>query len=186
MMEIERRNYAMREFRIADDNDEFKIIGHAAVFDSLSEDLGGFREKIAKGAFRESIAVADVRALFNHDPNFVMGRNRSGTLRLTEDDVGLKIEINPPDTQFSRDIQVSVARGDINQMSFGFYTKADKWEKEESGKWVRTLLGVELFDISVVTYPAYPSTDVAVRSLANVKKQQFSGLKFAKMRLDLI
>lgn len=184
-MEIERRNYAMREFRIANDGEEFKIVGHAAVFDSLSEDLGDFREKIAKGAFRESIANADVRALFNHDPNFVMGRNRSGTLRLAEDDIGLSIAINPPDTQFSRDIQVSVARGDINQMSFGFFTKSDRWDKEDGG-WIRTLLGVELFDISIVTYPAYPSTDVAVRSLENVKKQQFSGLKFAKMRLDLI
>lgn len=141
-----------------------KITGHAAVFDQLSEDLGGFRERIAPGAFAGTLASADIRALFNHDANFVLGRNKAGTLRLKEDLTCLAIEIDPPDTQFARDLGVSMKRGDISQMSFGFYTVADKWAKVD-GAWVRTLLEVDLLDVSPVTYPAYPQTDVAVRAL---------------------
>jgi len=165
MDNIERRTYAVPEFRV-DQGDDMppKISGHAAVFDQLSEDLGGFRERIAAGAFANTLQNADVRALFNHDPNFVLGRNKAGTLRLKEDITGLAIEIDPPDTQVARDLMISMQRGDISQMSFGFRTKNDKWDKVD-GKWVRTLLDVELFDVSPVTYPAYTQTDVAVRSL---------------------
>lgn len=141
-----------------------KIAGHAAVFDQLSEDLGGFRERIAPGAFAATLASDDIRALFNHDANLILGRNKAGTLRLKEDLTGLAIEIDPPDNQFARDLVVSMKRGDISQMSFGFYTIVDAWAKV-AGEWVRTLLEVELFDVSPVTYPAYPQTDVAVRAL---------------------
>jgi len=162
---LERRAYPVAELRLAaEDGMAAKISGHAAVFDQLSEDLGGFRERIAAGAFANTLKNADIRALFNHDANFVLGRNKAGTLRLKEDLTGLAIEIDPPDTQFARDLGVSMKRGDINQMSFGFYTVSDQWAKID-GAWVRTLLEVELFDVSPVTYPAYPQTDVAVRSM---------------------
>ena len=142
-----------------------KIAGHAAKFDSLSEDLGGFRERIAPGAFAKAIQSGDIRALWNHDANIVLGRNKSGTLRLSEDSAGLAFEVDAPDTQLVRDmVMAPIARGDVNQCSFGFYTIADKWAKVD-GEWIRTLLECELFDVSPVTYPAYPSTDVAVRSL---------------------
>lgn len=169
--EIERRAFAVREFRIDGGGDlPPKISGHAAVFDQLSEDLGGFRERIAKGAFERTLRDgADVRGLFNHDPNIILGRSTAGTLRLKEDITGLLTEIDPPDTQFARDLMISVRRGDITQMSFGFFTKQDKWDKVDGG-WVRTLLDAELFDVSLVTYPAYPQTDVAVRSLDAARK----------------
>jgi HK97 family phage prohead protease len=142
------------------------IFGHAAVFNQWSEDLGGFREQIAPGAFTESIAGRDdVRALINHNPDLLLGRNLAGTLRLAEDARGLAIEIDPPDTQVARDLLVSMERGDITQMSFAFSTLDDSWETR--GKQPhRTLLKVRLFDVSPVTYPAYPQTDVSVRSLA--------------------
>lgn len=176
-MKQERRVFALQNVKFetrADGEGAEKpvIIGHAAVFDQLSEDLGGFREKIAPGAFAEAINRDDVRALFNHDPNFVLGRNKAGTLRMTEDAVGLRVEIDPPDTQIARDLMVSLKRGDISQMSFGFIVEAQAWEEGEDGKVTRTIKKAGLFDVSPVTYPAYPQTDVAVRSLEEFKNSK--------------
>jgi HK97 family phage prohead protease len=151
----------------ANDGDEGanapKIVGHAALFNSLSQDLGGFREQIAPGAFADSIKSDDIRALWNHDPNYVLGRNKSGTLILKEDKQGLAIECTPPDATWAEDLLVSMRRGDVDQMSFGFQTIEDHWDETEGG-YVRTLLKVKLFDVSPVTYPAYTETSVAVRS----------------------
>lgn len=188
---LERRAYQVMELRAdAGEGMAPKISGHAAMFDVLSEDLGGFRERIAPGAFTKTLLSADIRALFNHDSNFVLGRNKASTLRLKEDLTGLAIEIDPPDTQFARDLMVSMKRGDISQMSFGFYTGADKWAKVD-GEWVRTLLEVELFDVSPVTYPAYPQTDVAVRSLEAARQllvppDESWRVGLMRRRLDLI
>ena len=148
-----------------------KIAGYAAKFGKMSEDLGGFREKIAPGAFKRSLKRSDPRALFNHDRNFVLGRKSAGTLKLTEDDTGLFIEIDPPDTQVARDLMVSIRRGDINQQSFGFTVAKDSWEGLDEGKTpTRTLEEVgQLFDVSPVTFPAYPDTQVALRSLNTAK-----------------
>ena len=140
------------------------IIGHAAVFDSLSEDLGGFRERIAPGAFAATIAEDDIRALFNHSSDQVLGRNRAGTLRLAEDDTGLSVRIEPPDTNAARDVVTLIGRGDVSGMSISFRTLTDEWNIED-GEPVRTLRAVRLFDVSPVTFPAYAQTDVAVRSL---------------------
>lgn len=160
----EQRRYDVTELRTATEDDVRKIVGHAAVFD-MEGDGGWFREKIAPGAFTETIAQDDIRALFNHDPNYILGRNRAGTLKLREDDRGLWIEIIPPDTQVARDLMVSIDRGDITQQSFGFVTLADSWQKgENGGPDLRTLLKVRLYDVSPVTFPFYSQTDVALRS----------------------
>lgn len=143
------------------------ITGHAAVFNQWSEDLGGFREQISKGAFAAAIGRDDVRALINHDPNLVLGRNLAGTLRLVEDAKGLAIEIDPPDTQAARDLLVSMQRGDITQMSFSFRTVEDSWDTID-GKPHRTVKEVQLYDVSPVTFPAYRQTDVGTRSLAEI------------------
>lgn len=142
-----------------------KISGYAAVFDSLSESLGGFREKIAPGAFRNSLANGDdVRALIDHNPSLVLGRTKAGTLRLEEDSRGLHYEVDPPDTQYARDLVESLKRGDVDQSSFGFRTVEDSWTTE-NGEQVRTLLEVQLFDVSPVTFPAYAATSVGLRAL---------------------
>lgn len=168
--EVERRYMGDVEVRAAGENEPPVISGYAAVFNELSEDLGGFREKIAPGAFAKTLG-ADVRALFNHDSNLVLGRTKSGTLKLAEDSRGLRVEFTPPDTATARHIVEAMKRGDVDQMSFGFVTRADKWEKDEEGP-VRTLLDVELFDVSVVTYPAYPQTAAAVRSMEQWRHDQ--------------
>jgi HK97 family phage prohead protease len=167
-MEIERRSFAVDSLNIEMREDSKPVIrGHAAVFNQLSEDLGGFREQIAPGAFIEAIERDDVRALFNHDANFVLGRTVSKTLRLSEDARGLAIEIDPPDTQAARDLMVSISRGDVSQMSFGFTIRpgGQDWAKDDDGRTIRTLKKVRLFDVSPVTYPAYPQTDVALREM---------------------
>ena len=175
-IEMEKRVYPVSEFRVEADEDgkPKKIVGYAARFNKLSEDLGGFREKIAPGAFAKTIQSADVRGLMNHDPNYVFGRTTSGTLRLSETRMGLKIEADPPDTQWFRDLATSIDRGDIDQMSFGFNTIADSWETKGRGEQeqnIRTLEEVELHDISVVTFPAYPQTEVAIRNLEKHKAE---------------
>lgn len=167
------------EMRIMDaDGAPVKIMGHAALFDTLSEDLGGFREKIKRSAFTQAILTDDVRALFNHDPNMVLGRNRAGTLHLTEDERGLAFVIDPPDTSFARDLVISLRRGDVSQMSFGFQTVTDTWDMMD-GETIRTLIEVRLFDVSPVTYPAYPQTEAALRSL-----EEFRNLSAANAQID--
>lgn len=196
---IERRTFALDEMRIeAREDGAQRIIGHAAMFNALSEDLGGFREQIAPGAFEEAIETDDIRALFNHDPNHVLGRNRAKTLILSEDQRGLAIEIIPPDTQLARDLMTSMQRGDITQMSFGFSVRpnGENWAKDDEGRHIRTLTKVRLFDVSPVTYPAYPQTDVAVRSMDAWQEQQFKKafeaeidlwqIKLHRQRLDLL
>ena len=169
----EERRIVIGELRAVVEADKMtKICGHAAKFDSLSEDLGGFRERIAPGAFAKTIQSGDIRCLWNHDANIVIGRNKSGTLRMSEDSAGLYYECDAPDTQLVRDMVMSpISRGDVNQCSFGFRTISDKWAKVD-GEWLRTLLEVELFDVSPVTYPAYAATDVGLRSLRAVQLEQ--------------
>lgn len=165
-MKHERRLFTMDELRVAADGKR-TISGHAAVFNRNSEPMWGFVERVAPGAFSESIGADDVRALFNHDPNIVLGRNTAKTLRLSEDATGLAVEIDPPDTQAARDLLVSMERGDVTQMSFGFSVITDDWATVDE-QTMRTLRKVRLYDVSPVTFPAYPDTDVSVRSLEEI------------------
>lgn len=153
--------------------EERKMTGHAAIFNEEAQIGGWFREKIEAGAFKKSIKEDDIRALFNHDPNFVLGRNTSGTLSLKEDERGLKIDIDPPDTQFARDLAVSIGRGDISQMSFAFEALRIEWVRaeEQNGTDLRIIKEARLFDISPVTFPAYEGTDIAMRSHDTWKKE---------------
>jgi HK97 family phage prohead protease len=162
----ERRFVPARELRAITEGETRTISGYAALFNSASQDLGGFQEVIAPGAFADALTRSDVRCLFNHDPNYVLGRTRSQTLTVAEDEKGLRIDCTPPDTQYARDLMVSIDRGDVDQMSFGFITREDVWEFMADGKTRRTIIAIEeLFDVSVVTYPAYADTSVALRSM---------------------
>jgi len=134
------------------------ITGYAAVFNVWSDDLGGFVERIQPGFFRPVLG-SDVRALWQHDPSYVLGRTANGTLRLAEDAIGLAVEIHPPLTGWATDALVSLRRGDVNGMSFGFQVAEDRWEQTQ-----RTLVRAKaLYDVSPVTFPAYPQTSVSVR-----------------------
>lgn len=193
MLEIERRAFTLDVCKVErrSDGGQPKIIGHAAVFDVLSENLGGFRELIKPGAFAKAVLEDDIRGLFNHNPDHILGRNKAGTLALSEDGRGLAIEITPPDTTIGKDVLKSIERGDISQMSFGFRVRAggESWSEDENGETVRTLTDLKLFDVSPVTFPAYLETDVAVRSLTDYRSGRDSvknRLKLKKMRLRLL
>lgn len=159
-MQMERRSVAAPpEIRSGDKGK--KIAGYAAVFNEETE-IGSFREIIAPGAFRDTLN-GDVRALVDHDTGRIIGRSKAGTLRLDEDDHGLAVEIDLPDTTDGRDLAVSIERGDISGMSFGFRVTKDEWD--ESGDTpLRTIRAVELFEVSAVAFPAYDGTELAMRS----------------------
>jgi len=153
------------------------IVGYAAVFNKLSVPLWGFREKIAPGAFAKNLATnPDVRCLFNHSPDLILGRTKSRTLTLAEDDRGLKIENEPPNSPTGLNVLEAIRRGDVDQMSFAFRTVKDAWEYSKNGDDdIRTLLEVDLFDVSPVTYPAYPDTSVGLRQLPDAAIERIRG-----------
>jgi HK97 family phage prohead protease len=158
-----------------------KIVGYAARFNELSEVLSDFREKIEPGAFSEALKGSDVRGLFNHDPNHVLGRESAGTLELREDEKGLWYELLPPDTQWARDLLVSIERGDIKESSFAFTMEGGKDEWDDSVKpSIRTIKRIgALYDVSPVTFPAYPTASSGVRSAEEVFKEHESERKQA-------
>lgn len=165
--EIERRAFAVdrMEVRAADDDAKLRtIVGHAAVFNRDADIGGWFSESVAPGAFKRAIAEDDVRSLFNHEPSYILGRNRAGTLKLAEDEQGLLSTTYPPDTSYARDLLVSIERGDVSQMSFAFRVLREEWD-ETGDTLKRKILEVELFDVSPVTYPAYVQTDVGLRAV---------------------
>ena len=173
---IEKRVFEIRmDYENKEDGDDIEtrlVSGYAAVFDKYSEDLGGFKERIEKGAFADAISISDVRALFNHDANYILARNTSGTLRLMEDEVGLKYEFEMPKTSFGNDLLQMIKRGDVNQSSFGFTVENDTWS-EKDGMVIRTINKVKrLYDVSPVTYPAYPDASVAVRNLQKQNEKE--------------
>lgn len=161
-MSVEKRVMdAQMELRAAE-GERPVLVGYAAVFNQWSEDLGGFRERIAPGAFKRSLA-GDVRALWNHDPSYVLGRTLNGTLALEEDARGLRVEITPPAGGIYDGFLDNVRRGDVNQMSFAFSVVKDAWEVDERGNKIRSLQDVRLYEVSPVTFPAYPTTEVGTR-----------------------
>lgn len=161
--------FADSELRLADaDTDAAapRLVGYGAKY-GIETDIGWFREKIKAGAFDEAIENDDVRALKNHDPNLLLGRTASGTLRLASNTVGLRFEIDMPDTTTGRDTVEEVRRGDLKGCSFSFTVAEDKWTHYDDGRpSERTIVKIgRLFDVGPVTFPAYESTSVGVRSL---------------------
>ncbi|MFC4067988.1 HK97 family phage prohead protease [Actinoplanes subglobosus] len=162
-MTIERRTFASDvEHRSAGLNRRL-IIGYAYKFRSLSRLMGGFREQILEGAGAESIRRDDIRALLNHDANFVLGRNTAGTLKLAEDSTGLHYEIQADERiSYVSDLLIALERGDITHSSFGFRVNAggQEWAKHEDGFTpLRSINSLTILDVSPVTYPAYLSSE---------------------------
>jgi len=151
-----------------------KIRGYAIRFNSLSQDLGGFKEYIAPEAVDRTLSEGlDVRALVDHDSGKVIGRTRAGTLILRKDSKGLAIQIEPDEEiSYAKDIMRAVARGDVSGMSFGFRTLGDEWNYE-GDEPIRTVTDMRISEVSIVTFPAYQQTDVAVaqRSLQAYHEQ---------------
>lgn len=136
---------------------------------------GGFWEQIAPGAFDRALNEdQDVRFLVDHDPSRVLARTASGTLSLSSDKKGLLVDADLADTSIGRDLRVLLERGDVSQMSFGFVVNKDEWAMQKDGTELRTIHDVDLFDVSAVTFPAYPQTDAAVRAagFGEIRKQR--------------
>lgn len=165
---VEARFRPFAEFRAEGEDGSMTIVGHASTF-SDPYDLGPFEEQVSPSAFDRAIKEDDVRALFNHDPSQVLGRTKSGTLRLAIDKVGLVSEIDLPASAVA--VREAIERGDVDQMSFAFTVVKESWEERDGAKPLRTLEEVELFDVSPVTYPANANTDVALRSLEAVRAE---------------
>lgn len=192
-MEMELRTFEC-ELRAesSDDGSSSKIIGSAAVFDMRSNLLRTpwgepFREVIKPGAF-DGVMKDDVRALFNHDPNYVLARSKSGTLSLTVSDRSLDYEIDTPATRTIQDLVVApMKRGDISQSSFAFRVASggDDWDYDEDGVLVRTITKVSaLLDVSPVTYPAYSQSEsgLSTRSLDEFKKKGENNHELTELR----
>jgi hypothetical protein len=158
-----------------------KIAGHSAVFNSLSENLGFFRERIMPGAFADTIRQDDIVALFNHDANYPLGATYNGRLDLEEDSLGLLMEVRPTDTSYSRDLVTNIREKLVRKQSFGFQVIDDDWRTED-GMEIRELKKVRLFDVSPVVFPAYAATDVQVRRWVEDAGLEWEGLAPAMVR----
>lgn len=148
-----------------------KLVGHAAVFNQVS-DVGMGLERLAPTAFDRALKdpTTDVRALLNHDPAQLLGRQSSGTLRLGTDKEGLRFEVDLPDTSYANDLRQLLARGDLTGASFGFIPGDEETERSD-GRQVRVHTSVErLIDVSAVTFPAYEGASVALRHLARPRR----------------
>jgi hypothetical protein len=157
------------------------VAGYAAVFNDMTEIGDYFRETIAPGAFTETLKTADVRAYFDHNSGRVLGRKSAGTLRIHEDERGLAVEIDLPDTSDGRDVQTLIERGDVTGMSFGFIVTKQTWD-DTGDIPSRTIDEVILREVSIVSEPAYEGTSIALRDLDSARKEREAGEKTAEQR----
>lgn len=166
------------ETREADDG-QLIISGYFSVFNTIYEIGPGMSESVAPGAFRNSMQN-DVRALTNHNTTLVLGRTTAGTLKLLEDAVGLygEITINPKDSDAVNTYE-RVKRGDVSQCSFGFRITEESTEIRKDGSVHWTIRDVDLYEVSVCTFPAYEETNVKARSeqLAEIQERTFAAWK---------
>lgn len=146
------------------------LFGYAAVFNSPTDIGDAWTELFLPGAFRSSFNDS-ICALHSHDRSRVLGRVGAGTLRLAEDDHGLRYEIDLPDTTDGRDLAVSVERGDIGGMSFGFVATRQTWDDTVTPPR-RTIAEATLLEVTVTAFPAYPDTNVGLRSLDDTRKER--------------
>ena len=173
MKNKEIRTIDVQDLELRMDGDNPTVVGYGAVFNSMSNDLGGFREYIAPEAF-EGRLEDDVRFLVNHDANLVLARTTNNTLRLSVDEKGLRYEADMPNTSTARDLMELLKNGTISQSSFAFTVEDDSWEMKD-GMNVRTINKVSrLYDVSSVTYPAYnaASSSVALRSMEEWQEKE--------------
>lgn len=179
---------SLEEVRTSEETD-MVVSGYALKWDTWSEDLGGFTETIDKKALKDT-DLSDVRCYFNHDSSMVLGRTSSGTLELELDDTGLYFRCHLPDTSYGRDLFKSIERSDINQCSFGFIIDedGDDFNKRSDGMYERIIRKIKsLWEISIVSLPAYSDTSVAVaqRSIEKLEQDEIDKVKAEQRKLDL-
>ena len=185
MSDLEIRTCTVEDLRVESRGAARVIRGHAIVFGRPSENLGGFREVIQPEAVDRTLKEGvDLRALVDHDSAKIIGRMSAGTLRVEKDAQGLRIEIDPPDTSVAQDIVESIRRRDVTGMSFAFRTmpNGEDWDFKADPP-VRSVTDMLVREVSIVTWPAYPQTDVAMRSLAAYRKT--TGPSIDRLRQEL-
>lgn len=174
---LERRNFINSEIRIAN-SESREVVGYASVFTdsegnpALSENLGGFREKIDPNSF-DTVLDDDVKALFNHNPDLILA-SKANSLKLSVDERGLKYSFTIPEgLSYGNDLLVNLENGNVTQSSFGFIVEEDSWDEDEDGNTIRTIIKVgRLLDVSPVVYPAYPDSTVAKRNFLNYRTER--------------
>jgi len=164
-MSLVRSFFEPTEIETREEENKKTVYGYAATFEKLSDPMCGIREKIRAGAFKTSLEKNNIRALWSHKTDQVLGSTRSKTLRLLEDNKGLFFEIDLPDTTLGRDAFTLIKRKDVEGMSFGFNVNKEEWGQSDSKKIVRTLIDVDLIEISMTAFPRYPDTQVKARSI---------------------
>jgi hypothetical protein len=159
MRESRERRYTPTEFEVRTEGSNLILEGYALKWDARSGNLGGFKERVAEGATTKTIQEGDIRALFNHDPSLILGRNKAGTLEVSNDSTGTHYRITGDTRQsYVQDLAIAMERGDVTQSSFAFRVvgpDGQEWSEDEDGFPLRTLREIQLFDVSPVTYPAY-------------------------------
>lgn len=174
------------------ENDETKlsVVGYVVKFNERSQLLyDEFYEKVARGAFSKSLEDNTIKALWDHNTNLVLGSTRSKTLRLKEDDTGLYFELDLPNNEIGKNAYESITRGDVDGVSFGFFVRDDGWEyKKDEDVYERTLLDIDLREISPTPFPAYENSEVNKRSILlemNIKTKEQRKLELEKLKLKI-
>lgn len=193
--DLELRGLPQSTMEIREDDDGKRTLtGYAVKWEMKSHALGffeEFREQFKRGAFTDSLSKDDQRALWSHDMSKVLGRTGNGTLRLVEDDIGLRFELDLPKTTLGNDTYETIKRGDVDGVSFGFIPRKQEWDESDPENIIRTITDAELLEISPVAWPAYPDSGVAARSndpYKEYRNEQFKKeqkLKQEKERLIL-
>jgi len=163
-----------------------KIIGRPVVYNSPSQDLGGFVEVISAGAFGDSVNN-DIRALVEHDNKLILGRTAAGTMTISEDNEGLLVEIDPPNIQAARDLMTSIERRDISGMSFGFTVNAEgaQWDFDQTPA-LRTVTSANLLEVTITGMPAYKATNVEVAMRSLEQQQKSVDIDLMIKRVDML
>ncbi|MEG0133399.1 MAG: HK97 family phage prohead protease [Clostridium sp.] len=168
MPEIEKRELISEGIEIREaENGTKTISGYAVKWEMKSQTLGyyyRFKEQFKKGAFNNSLTEDDQRGLWSHDTSKVLGRTKNGTLRLVEDEIGLRFELDLPQTTLGNDAYETIKRGDVDGVSFGFKMTKEEWDESDPDNIVRSVTQAKLLEISPVAFPAYPDSIVSARS----------------------
>lgn len=166
MSTVEKRNLTTNSVEIREDENGMKTLaGYAVKWEMKSVTMGWrrFKEQFKRGAFTESLTNDDQLALWSHDTSKVLGRTKNGTLRLFEDEIGLRFELDLLDTTLGEDAYKTIKRGDVDGVSFGFQMLKQEWDEADPDNVVRSILTAKLVEISPVAFPAYPDSQVSAR-----------------------
>lgn len=191
MDKTEMRELLTDKIEIREDDDGNRTLsGYAVKWEKKSQVLGlfyKFREQFKRGAFLNSLNDDDQRFLWSHDTSQVLGRTKNGTLRLQEDDIGLRFELDLPNTTLGNDTYESIKRGDVDGVSFGFRDVDDHIEEPDDDLPLRTVNSAKLIEVSAVAFPAYPDSEVSARGYDPIKQhdkelQDFKSEQAAKIK----